>query len=26
MKVYVTHATSPDRKASRVVAVEFLPK
>ena len=26
MKVYVTHATSADRKTSRVVAVEFLPR
>ena len=26
MKVYVTHATDADRKTSRVVAVEFLPK
>jgi hypothetical protein len=26
MKVYVTHATGADRKTSRVVAVEFLPK
>jgi hypothetical protein len=26
MKVYVTHATDADRKTSRVVAVEFLPR
>jgi hypothetical protein len=26
MKVYVTQAVDADRKTSRIVAVEFLPK